>query len=880
MIKSNFLFAALVLLVCIGGACGHKDNQMAVLSWSEEKGKICIRLLEETMFITPMKENAVRVQIQQNSGGKLPELVYVDTCFNVNYSLKETQNGIHVRTPKMEVVVDKKSGKLLFLDEDGESVLTEAKRNLSLSSIQGVETYLSEQGFESPDDEYLFGLGQFQDGYLNVRGLTRRLTQVNTQISIPFLLSNKGYGILWNNYGLTDFNPSTDSVKLDKTEFSGERTIVDVTSTEGTVQETRLVKKYVSSLNIPEAGKYSILLDVGQKMAKRHHLQIDSVDVIKVVNHWLPPTASVIVDLEAGEHDLLAYLEENDNPIVYYKKVDNQTVFRSPVSDGIDYTVFVGNANQVILSYRELTGHAPMLPKWALGYLHCRERFHSQDELLETAKRFRKEQIPIDLIIQDWQYWGRYGWNAMKFDEEYYPDPKHMVDELHKMDMHLMLSVWSCVEKQSHVGKALEESGCYIPSTSWVDFFNPKAAEIYWEHFSKGLLNPYGIDAWWQDGTEPENDDLSGRMVMSGKIPGEMFRNVYPLLVNKTVYNGNRQDNKTKRVMILTRSGFAGMQRYGAATWSGDVGHDWDALRRQIVGGLGQMASGLPWWTYDAGGFFRPGEKQYTDTAYHECFLRWLQTAVFLPLLRVHGYQSNTEFWNYGPKVMEVAKKALNLRYRMLPYIYSEAANITFKGGTMMRPFIMDFPDDKDALEQKYEFMFGPNLLVSPVVESGKKKQNVYLPDDKIKWVDFWTGKILDGGNFIETDITLDYIPLFVKSGSILPLGPVMQYVDEQKNPPLEIRIYPGADGEYVLYEDEGDNYNYENGDYATIHMKWNEKKQELTIGERKGRFPGMSSIRKIRIVKVSPSSGIGIDTTNTVNKELEYMGKEVKVKL
>ena len=365
-------------------------------------------------------------------------------------------------------------------------------------------------------------------------------------------------------------------------------------------------------MDVPRSGSYSLLLDVGQRMARKYYLVIDGQKIVDVNNLWLPPTTSAIVELTAGKHDIEVQGERNDKPVLYWRPVSEETVFRSPVAQMLDYTVFAGNGDEVIASYRELTGPAPMMPLWSLGYIHCRERYNTQAELLENAREFRERKLPIDMIVQDWQYWGKYGWNAMKFDEDRYPDPGSMMKELHEMDVRLMISVWSKIDAQSEVGKQAKEKGYYIPGSDWIDFFNPDAAAFYWQNFRTGLLK-YGIDAWWQDATEPENDDLQNRRINREQTPGEVYRNVYPMYVSKTIYEGLRQDDPDRRAMIFTRSGFSGMQRYAAATWSGDVGHDWETLRRQIVGGLGQMATGLPWWTYDAGGFFRPGD-QYTNT--------------------------------------------------------------------------------------------------------------------------------------------------------------------------------------------------------------------------------------------------------------------------
>ena len=698
--------------------------------------------------MTTVASNAVRIQYVENeTQSNLPDWIYV--------------KHDEVSTKDINVDIDNRRQLLTVKDRKGKAVFT-----ATLHQMAGEEATLA---FVSPKDEYLFGLGQFQDGYSNVRGLSRRLTQVNTQISLPMLLSSKGYGILWNNYGLVDFNPCDRSVKLTRREGEGASEVVNVTTTEGSRQEVRQRNLYEATIDIPEAGDYSLLLDVGQKMARRHNLVIDGQPVIDMQNLWLPPTTSTIVKLTAGQHKLTAELSRGDAPVLYYNKVKDETVFRSPVATCVDYTVFIGSADEVIATYRELTGPSPLMPSWALGYIHCRERFHSSQEILETANRFQQEQMPVDVLVQDWQYWGKYGWNSMRFDEEFYPDPKALTDSLHRMGIKLMVSVWSKIDKNSEVGRQMVADDYYIPGTDWIDFFNPDAAAAYWRNFSERLV-PLGIDAWWQDATEPENDDLVGRRVNNGKWAGEQVRNVYPLLVNKTVYEGLESENSLFTLhssLILTRCGFPGIQRYGSALWSGDVGNDWETFRRQIVAGLGVQAAGIPWWTYDAGGFFRPGD-QYTNQDYIERMLRWIETSVYLPLMRVHGYMSNTEPWNYGPEAQAIISECLKERYRLKPYIEKCAERIAKEGYTLMRPLVFDFADDPEALQQKYEYMFGPSLLVSPVTEPGVKEWKTYLPKNKEGWTDYRTGRHYDGGQTVTTAVDKAHIPVFVRGDAVV----------------------------------------------------------------------------------------------------------------
>lgn len=850
-------------------------------SFKKLNDRVTIILDRGLLEIVPLKSNAVRVRYMLHQTPTADELVFTSKMKTPDFKVIEGKTAIEIRMSELRAIVDKNSGTLSYLNGSGKPLLRErqGERILRDSSVQGEHCYCAEQGFYSPADEFLYGTGQFQDGFLNIRGLSRRLTQVNSQISIPMIVSSKGYGLLWHNYGLTEFNPADLKVKLEAVGHEKNGETVNVTSTEGTKKEERKEVDFAGEITVGEGGRYGLLLDVGQRMGRIWQLSVDGKRAIDIKNYWLPPTVGTIVSLEKGTHRITVTGNDGDSPTVYYRKVTDATVFRSPVADAIDYVVFSGNADQVISAYRDLSGRAPLMPSWSLGYLHCRERYTSQQELLDNAREFRKRHLPIDMIIQDWQYWGKYGWNAMQFDETQYPDAAAMVSDLHRMNMHLMLSVWSRVDPQSVVGRELTKNGYYIANTQWVDFMNPKAAECYWKNFSCNLLKKYHIDAWWQDATEPENDDLAGRKICNNTIVGERLRNVYPLYVTKTVYEGLRRDEPDKRVFILTRCAFSGEQRYAAAVWSGDVGNDWDTMRRQLRAGLNYSVSGLPWWTFDAGGFFRPGSGQYEDAAYQERMLRWFEMATLCPLQRVHGYQTNTEFWRYGEKVERDALRYLNLRYRLMPYIYSQAAEITFKNGTLMRPLVMDFSNDRQALSQNDEYMFGRAFLVAPVLEAGVSTWKVYLPENKAGWFDFWTGNHVDGGQTVAAKAPISIIPLYVRGGCIVPMGQKMEYTGQTKNDTIELRIYKGADAGYSLYEDEGTNYNYEKGKYAVIGFHWNDGTHCLTIDKRKGDFQGLLKERYFNVVVVDNSKGCGLET-NTEGKLVKYAGLRMKVVL
>jgi len=829
------------------------------------------------LVLRPLLDNAIRVRFTRDDAPEQPSLILTEHVSTPTFQVQKSDKAVLLELPKLRASVDLATGAITFSDAAGRVLARElpGTRHVEAGSVQGEPTWSVAQSFDSPAEERLFGTGQFQDGFLNVRDLPRRLTQVNTQIAIPFIVSSRGFGILWHNYGLTEFNPADERIALAPEDAAGASTAVDVTTTEGTRREVRRERVFNGKFTIAAAGHQAFFLDVGQKMARRWHVEIDGQAVVDFANLWLPPTTSWFTELSAGEHTVRVAGVKDDQPVLTFRAAHAVTEFRSPVADALDYVFVAGQGDQVTAAYRQLTGPVPMMPRWALGYIHCRERYKSQTELLDNAAEFRARGLPMDVIVQDWQYWGRHGWNAMRFDEADYPDPAAMMRTLHEQHTRLMLSVWSKIDPKSEVGQEFVARDFFIPGTQWVDFFNPAASAFYWENFRTRLL-PLGIDAWWLDATEPENDDLVGRRTQAGA--GERMRNSYPLFVSRTVYEGLRKDAPDRRAMILTRSAFPGQQRYASATWSGDIGNSWETLRRQVTAGLDYVVTGLPWWTTDTGGFFRPGKTQYSDPEYRERFLRWLQFSTFTPLMRVHGYQTDTEFWRYGETFEAESRRWLTLRYRLMRYIYSETARVSFAGSTLMRPLVLDFPDDAQALEQSYEFMFGPALLVSPVLEAGAKSWRVYLPKVSGGWFDFWTGEKFDGGRTVSADSPIERIPLHVRAGSILSFGPALQFTDEKPAEPIELRIYPGADGDYTLYEDNGLDYAYEKGERANIALHWDEARQTLTIGERVGAFSGMLKERTLHVRWVRPGQGVGDTAETKPDIVVSYSGRPLSL--
>ena len=813
----------------------------------------------------------MRVRCAPTADGGASSIVLIHPAANVPFMIRRVAGSVSLATSKLTATYEKNSGVLRFSDVTGHVLLEEVPggRHVQASTVQGEPTLIAEDRFRSPADEHLFGSGQFQDGFLDVRDLPRRLTQVNTQISIPFLISNKGYGMLWNNLGLTDLNPADNHLALAR-EGAGQTTSFSVTTAEGTREVKRTTQEFTGDIEIATSGRYAMMLDAGQQMAHQYHVEIDGKTVVDFSNLWLPPTTSWFVDLNSGKHHIRVEGNGKDQPSLYWRLAAAETVLRSLVSNGIDYVVIAGpSSDQIIATYRKLSGQVPLLPLWAYGFIQCRERYSSSDEILDNAREFRARKLPMDLIVQDWQYWGKYGWNALQWDEDHYSDPAALVRELHELHVKLMVSVWSSIDPKSVVGKEFAARNMYLPGTMWIDFLNPDARALYWKNFSSRMLS-LGIDAWWLDATEPENDALAGAKTFAG--PGDRYRLIYPLLVTKTVYEGQRKDTPGKRVFILTRSAFLGEQRYATAVWSGDIGSNWETLRRQIPAGLDFSITGLPYWTTDTGGFFRPGEKQYTDNGYHELFLRWLQFSTFTPLMRVHGFQTQTEPWHFGEQVEAEERQYLDMRYQLLPYIYSQAAEITFHGSTLMRPLVMDFQNDEKALNQKYEFMFGPSLLVAPVLQPGVKDWPVYAPATPGEWFDWWTEKKVRGGMTTAMDAPLDKIPLLVKAGSIVPVGPIEQYAGEIRSGNLELRVYPGADGNLTLYDDDGVSYAYEKGAQSTIPFHWDNGLKVLTIGEQVGSYAEMVKSRSFTIHMAG--------TDRQSDKHVIYSGQRLTVRL
>ena len=600
------------------------------------------------------------------------------------------------------------------------------------------------------------------------------------------------------------------------------------------------------------------------------------------------------------------------------------TWFESDVGDGIDYYfMFGGNADGVISCMRTLTGQVPMFPLWTYGFWQSKERYKSQEELLSVVKKYRSMEVPLDGIIQDWQYWGNnYLWNAMDFLNPGFPNAKKMINDVHNMNAHMIISIWNSFGPKTKQYRELDSINALFDFDTWpqsgieewpprmdypsgvrvYDAYNPVARDIFWKYLDQGIFS-LGIDGWWIDSSEPDHFNPKKEDFDSPTYLGSFrkVRNAFPLMTVGGIAEHQLQKSKEKRVFILTRSAFAGQQRYGSNLWSGDVVASWQALRNQISAGLNVSLSNMPHWNSDIGGFFLWNFRNpLQNVDYRELHVRWMQFGAFCPMMRSHGEGAPREIFQFGEKgnpTVDAIEKYIKLRYRMLPYIYSTSWEVSHGQSSMMRALVMDFAQDKKALDINDEYLIGKAILVSPVttpmywkpVVNGKdttmvedfsivKSKEVYLPSGS-DWFDFWTGEKHKGGQTVSKAVPLDILPVFIKAGSILPWGPEVQFATEKNWDNLEIRVYEGANGSFTLYEDENDNYNYENSIYSTIEFKWDEAKKTLTIGDRSGKYPGMLEKRKFNVVFVSQNKGSGMSSAASFDKVVHYDGRKISVK-
>ena len=924
------------------------------------------------------------IRVQATSEEALPQkqsLIVVPQTVRVDYDVQEDAEQVTVKTRKVKAVVSKSTGEVAFYDADGNALLKEAEGGKKFQDFIvpereiGMGTLTEEQRhgltwnavFESPADEAFYGLGQHQSEELNMKGRNEDLFQYNTKVSVPFVISNKNYGLLWDSYSYGRFGNPHDYMQLGKV-FK----LYDKNGQEGHLTGTYMDRSQKTLVRQEDSIYFEYALPEASEIGKSDHGGIQNLpkgfnlNGAKVVYEgaleamqdceyqfilyyagytkvffgdeevvperwrtaWNPNAYKFDVSLKAGVKTPLRIEWQPDGGVSYIglRVSEPRTLEErgrlsiwSEMSKDMDYYFIAGkNMDEVISGYRTLTGKAPVYPKWVLGFWQSRERYQSAAQLEETLAEFRKRHIPIDNIVQDWFYWHEDQWGSHVFDETRYPDPQAMLDSVHQMHGRYMISVWPKFYTSTDNYRALDNNGWMYRQAvvdsirDWVgpgylgsfyDAYAAGAREMFWQQMDENLYSKYnyGIDAWWMDASEPNIRDCTPiwyRKALSGPTAlgsSTEYFNAYSIVNADAIYNGQRSVNPNQRVFRLTRSGFAGEQRYSTATWSGDIGTRWEDMRAQMTAGMNYSLSGLPFWGMDQGGFcvenrYAAAQRLYDQTGkenedlkeWRELQTRWNQFGCFIPLYRAHGQWPLREVFNIAPDDHPAYQSIVwyhQLRYHLMPYLYSMAGWVHLNDYTMMRALVMDFGSDSNVLNIKDQWMFGPSLMACPVSQYLARTRNVYFPS-QCGWYDLYTGQYIQGGQYKEVDAPYERIPVFVPEGSILPFGPAMEWSDEKPADHINLYVYTGKDATFQLYEDEGTNYNYEQGDYATIDIRFEEATRTLTIGQREGSFEGMLQHRRFNVVLVTKDAPHALDMESPQGKLVEYDGREVVVSL
>ncbi|MBN1415434.1 MAG: DUF5110 domain-containing protein [Bacteroidales bacterium] len=866
-----------------------------------------------------------------------------------SWSLEEKKDHLLLKTEAMVVSISKATGKIDFYDKEGNRKLGEVtdrqSRYFTAKQLEGEKYYTIRQVFDSPDDEAFYGLGAHQNGQVNYKGEDVLLMQHNIVDVVPFLVSNKNYGILWDNYSITKFGDPRDYMPLsvlrlyDAAGDTGGLAATyyatkDKKEVYITRKENQISYKYLDDLNKFPSGydlsrglvEWQGFMEADRAGVHKFSahtagylkLWIDSVLVVDCWRQaWNPWSKKFNVMFTEGRKVPVRIEWDPDGGASFFAlecltpvdPVEQQDLsFYSEAGKCIDYYFINGNnLDEVISRYRQLTGKAPIMPKWAMGLWQSRERYTTQDELLGVVMEYRRRQIPLDNIVLDWQYWEENKWGDHGFERKRFPDPLGMIQELHN-DLHarIMISVWPKYYETSANFEIMKKNGwLYMENVNnrqkdWVgpgyvstfyDAFNDEARKEYWKQLNDSLFS-LGIDAWWMDATEPDilsNTSPEARKKLMSRPatgPAEVYFNAYSLIHTQGVYEGQRSVDPDKRVFILTRSAFAGQQRSAAAVWSGDVASRWSDLQDQIAAGINMGASGIPYWTSDIGGFslesryYHPGEKDLDE--WRELHMRWYQFGAFCPLFRIHGQYPYREIYNISPEGHPVYNAMVyydRLRYRLMPYIYTLAGWTWHRDYTIMRPLVMDHAADKGVLDIKDEYMFGPDLLVCPVYAYGARTREVYLPATN-GWYDLLSGKYAEGGQICTIEAPLEKIPVFAREGAILPMGPAIQYTGEKPADPLTLVVFDGKDGKFTLYEDEGTTYGYEKGAFSTIDFSYDNATKKISIGKLQGEFPEMLKKRIIIVKLITHKNAGGIDFPGHTAKTIGYSGEPAELEL
>jgi len=854
-----------------------------------------------------------------------PSLAALPRKGKVKKTVSEDDGQVVIRTSALTVRVSKEDGKVSYFDATDSPITAEYDRSFLPIRVDGQKGWTVRQVFESSEDEGFYGLGQHQADEWNYRGKNEELYQYNTKISVPFIVSSRGYGILWDSYSFCRWGDPRDYAPLgevftlrDKEGATGALT-GSYTPAEGETlvrREESLCQEYLitpdcekvfgapdfdfsgssvlyeGTLEPKESGTFRFLLYYAGYMK----VYMDGTEVVPEIwrTAWNPNSHKFAVDMTAGKPHKLRIEWKPDGSVSYCglrvlspvpDEDQNRMSWWGEMQQQIDYYFIAGDSmDEAISGYRTITGKAQIMPKWAMGYWQCRERYRTQDELLGTLKEMRERHIPVDNIVQDWQYWEDDQWGSHEFDLSRYPDPKAMIDSIHAMNARFMISVWPKFYPGTEHFDELNDHGWIYQTAlrdsvedwlgyqqSFYDAYDPGARKLFWRQMKDHLFS-LGVDAWWMDASEPnihDCTDMDYRKKLCGPTAlgsSTEYFNAYALMNAQAIYEGQRSAAPSQRVFLLTRNGFAGLQRYSTASWSGDIGTRWEDMKTQISAGLNFSLSGIPYWCQDIGGFSVENRymaavgKQDNDPdlrEWRELQARWHEWGVYCPLYRSHGQWPEREFWYIAPEGSETYEAMLaadRTRYELMPYIYTLASRTWFEDYTIMRALVMDWPSDAVAREISDEFMLGEGLLVAPVYEYGARSRRVYLPEGS--WYETHSGQSYhSAGEWFTVAAPYEYCPVFARGGSIIPHGPAIEYTSQPQDGSLDVYVYTGKDAQFALYEDDGVSYGYERGQYSTLPMSWDEQARVFTLGTRTGSYPGMYGEREIRVHLVGSES-------------------------
>ena len=939
-----------------------------------------------------INDNIIRVQATSETS--LPQkqsLMIVEQKANPKFDVRQDDDKVCVKASRVEARVDVESGEIAFYDASGKKLLEESDDGKQFKNFTVPEREYGLKGgaplteamkhgiqwqmkFDSPDDEAFYGLGQHQSEEFNMKGKNEDLFQYNTKVSIPFVLSNKNYGILWDSYSYCRFGNPNDYLQLNRAFklYDRKGKAGHLTGTYVDDQGKKLVRDEDSiyyEYGYPAASEIAVKTDNGgiKNFPQGFNLQgarvvyegfiepqvsnlyqfilyysgyvkvyIDGKEVVpeRWRTAWNPNAYKFATDLKKGKKVQLRIEWQPDGGEAYCglrvseprsEEERGKLSIWSEMARDMDYYFIAGkNLDEVISGYRTLTGKASLYPKWVLGFWQSRERYKTSQEIEETLAEFRKRHIPVDNIVQDWNYWKLDSWGSHEFETERYPNPQAMLDNVHKMHGRFMISVWPKFYDTVKNYKELDKKGWMYHQAvkddihdwlgfrgSFYDAYDAGARKMFWRQMDENLYSKYnhdgiaGVDAWWMDASEPNVRDCTPmwyRKALSGPTAlgtSTEFFNAYSTVNADAIYNGQRSVYKGKdnepRVFLLTRSGFAGEQRFSTATWSGDIATRWEDMRAQMTAGLNYSMSGVPFWGMDQGGFcvenrYVAAQQLYDKTGvenedlkeWRELQTRWNQFGAFIPLFRAHGQWPLREIWNIAPDNHPAYKSFVyydKLRYRLMPYLYSMAGWAHFKDYTLMRALVMDFNGDKEVENIGNQWMFGPALMACPVGYYKARNRSVYFPKQS-GWYDLYTNEYIEGGQSLVVDAPYECIPVYVREGAIIPFGPEMEWSDEKPAELINLYVYAGKNGSFQLYEDEGVNYNYEKGKYATIDITYDDASKTVKFGARKGQFNGMLKNRRFNVVLITKDAPKPLNLDSPEGVLVQYTGKEISIKL